>query len=85
MHAYPYDDEGEHLPVQQKDQQGRGFFHWSHGSFKDGTRGYSPTVKQHAPYVGEEWRMYTQVAGFDAQGGNLKEFSRRFYFQWFYG
>lgn len=83
MQSFPYDNEGEHLPSKQKKAEKRGFFDWSHGTFNDGSKGYSPTVKQ-APYAGEEWRMYPELPGFPEQTANLKEFSRRFYFQWFY-
>ena len=84
MHTFPYDDEGEHLPSAQKQQQRRGFFDWRHGSFGDGTKGYKPIVKDHPPFTGEEWRMYPTLDGFPEQKANLREFSRRFYFQWFY-
>lgn len=77
--AFPYDDEGEHLPAAQKTQQGRGFFDCSH----DDSEGYCPTVKQ-APFTGQVWWMYPALAGFPQQKANLREFSRRFYFQWFY-
>lgn len=84
MQAFAYDAEGEHLPSKQKSEQKRGFFRWSHGSFNDGSKGYSPTVNHHPPFTGEEWRMYPTIAGFPEQTANLKEFSRLFYFQWFY-
>ncbi len=84
VHSFPYDDEGEHLPVQQKMALQRGFFHWKHGRVTGGTTAYCPTVKQHAPFAGEQWRMPPMVQGFPEQTANLKEFSRRFYFQWFY-
>jgi hypothetical protein len=84
MHAFAYDDEGEHLPSSQKKKERRGFFDWSHGDFQDGTRGYSPTVKRHPPFAGEEWRMYPTIEGFQEQKANLREYARRFYFQWFY-
>jgi hypothetical protein len=84
LHAFPYDDEGEHLPADEKKQQGRGFFEWSHGSFRDGTKGYSPTVKNHPPFAGEEWRMYPTLQGYPEQAASLKVFARRFYFKWFY-
>lgn len=84
VQAFAYDREGEFLPSAQKQQQRRGFFTWSHGTFKDGSKGYSPTVKDHPPFRGEEWRMYPTLDGFPEQKANLKEFSRRFYFQWFY-
>ena len=61
-----------------------GFFRWSHGSFPDGSEGYSPTVKDHAPYAGEEWRIYPELPGHPQQKDNLREFASRFYFQWFY-
>src|SRR4051812_9409483 len=83
LHSFPYDDAGEHLPEKQKMALQRGFFHWRHGRFH-GTTAYCPTVKQHAPFAGEEWRMPPMVPGFADQTANLKEFSRRFYFQWFY-
>lgn len=81
--SFPYDEQGEHLPSAQKKAQGRGFFEWSHGTFKDGSTGYSPTVKP-PPFAGEEWRMYPTIQGFPQQTANLREFSNRFYFQWFY-
>ena len=77
--SFAYDDEGEHLPSAQKTKEQRGFFHWSHGS-----SGYTPTVKRHPPFEGEEWLMVPVVQGFPEQKANLREFSRRFYFQWFY-
>ncbi len=84
MRSFPYDAEGEHLGSTEKTRQQRGFFEWSHGDFKDGSRGYSPTVKRHPPFEGEEWRMYPTLEGFPEQKANLREFSRLFYFQWFY-
>jgi len=84
MHAFPYDNEGEHLPSSQKQQQRRGFFDWRHGSFGDGTKGYKPIVKDYPPFTGEEWRMYPTLDAFPEQKANLREFSRRFHFQWFY-
>jgi hypothetical protein len=84
LHTFAYDEEGEHLPVAQKNKERRGFFHWSHGAFNDGSTGYSPTVKRHPPFEGEEWRMYPTQQGFPDQKANLREFSRRFHFQWFY-
>ena len=83
VHSFPYDVAGEHLGVKEKTAQQRGFFHWKHGSF-GGRTAYCPTVKQHAPFAGEQWRMPPMVPGFAQQTANLKEFSRRFYFQWFY-
>jgi hypothetical protein len=84
MHAFPYDDEGEHLPSAEKKQQKRGFFEWSHGPFGDGSKGYSPTVKNFPPFAGQQWRMYPTLAGYPEQTANLKTFANRFYFQWFY-
>jgi hypothetical protein len=84
MHAFPYDSEGEHLPEAQKQQQQRGFFNWKHGTLKDGSNAYCPTVKNHPPFSGEEWRMYPTIEGFPEQKANLKAFSDRFYFRWFY-
>lgn len=84
LHAFPYDDEGEHLPADEKKKQGRGFFEWSHGSFKDGSKGYSPVVKNYPPFAGEEWRMYPTLQGYPEQAASLKVFARRFHFKWFY-
>ena len=83
MQAFPYDYEGEHLPSAQKKAQGRGFFDWFHLSFDDGSKGYAPKVKA-PPFAGEQWRMYPTNAAYPEQQANLREFSRRFYFQWFY-
>ena len=79
LHSFAYDHEGEHLPSAQKTKEHRGFFQWSHGA-----SGYSPTVKNHPPFAGEEWLMVPVVQGFPEQKANLREFSSRFYFQWFY-
>ena len=79
VHSFPYDHEGEHLPSTQKKSQQRGFFDWSHGA-----SGYTPTVKGHAPFAGEEWLMVPTIDGFPSQKANLREFANRFYFQWFY-
>lgn len=79
MVAFPYDYEGEHLGHDQKTKEGKGFFFWSHGDM-----GYTPKVKNHPPFAGEEWLMMPVVQGFPEQTPNLHEFARRFYFQWFY-
>lgn len=79
LHAFAYDDEGEHLPSAQKTKEGRGFFRWSHGP-----NGYCPTVNRHPPFAGEEWLMTPHAEGFPQQKANLREFANRFYFQWFY-
>jgi hypothetical protein len=84
MQSFPYDAEGEHLPSKEKTANKRGFFRWSHGTFPDGSKGYSPTVNNYPPFTNEEWRMYPELPGFPEQTANLKEFSRLFYFQWFY-
>ena len=84
LHAFRYDEEGEHLPADEKKKQGRGFFEWSHGRFNDGSKGYSPTVKNYPPFAGEEWRMYPTLQGYPEQTTSLKVFARRFYFKWFY-
>lgn len=78
MSAFPYDDEGEHLPLAEKSRLGRGFFNWRHDD-----KGYWPKVKP-APFTGQTWFMPPTVPGFPAQLGNLREFADRFYFQWFY-
>lgn len=83
MMTFPYDYEGEHYSSKEKTKQRKGFFDWSHGDCDDGTKGYSPKVKV-APFAGEEWRMYPTMEGFPEQKDNLREFSDRFYFQWFY-
>ena len=70
---------GEHLPSAQKESQQRGFFHWKHSK-----AGYCPVVKNFPRFAGQEWEMQPVVAGFPQQTANLKEFSRRFHFQWFY-
>lgn len=79
LHSFAYDHEGEHLPSAQKTKEQRGFFQWSHGP-----SGYTPTVKHHPPFAGEEWLMVPVVQGFPEQKANLREFASRFYFQWFY-
>jgi hypothetical protein len=80
MCAFPYDYEGEHLGVSEKTRQQRGFFNWRHGS-----SGYSPVVKNHPPFSGESWLLPPRVPAFPQQWQNLREFSNRFYFEWFYG
>lgn len=79
MQAFPYDYEGEHMGQAQKTKERRGFFNWSHSP-----QGYTPTVKQHPPFAGEEWLMLPDVQGFPQQRANLRELANRFYFQWFY-
>jgi hypothetical protein len=65
--------------VRPSSREKRGFFHWTHGP-----NGYAPRVHAPSPFTGEEWRMTRFVQGFPQQEPNLKEFSRRFYFRWFY-
>lgn len=79
LQSFAYDDAGEHLPAAQKQREQRGFFHWKHAP-----DGYCPIVTQHGPFRGQEWLMPLFVQGFPNQKPNLREFSRRFYFRWFY-
>lgn len=84
-HEFPYDDEGEHLPAADKEAQGRGFFSWRHSEkMPDGRSAYTPDVKKHPPFSGEEWQMFLEVPGHPAQRQSLEAFSRIFYFKWFY-
>jgi hypothetical protein len=84
FHAFPYDYAAEHLPAEEKDKLGRGFFHWVHNVTKSGAGWYCPRVKQFPPFSGQEWIMYPTLEAYPEQTAALREFSRLFYFRWFY-
>lgn len=79
LQSAAYDYDGEHLPAERKDREQRGFFHWKHSP-----EGYCPTVTSRGPFYGEQWLMPLFVQGFPQQKPGLREFSKRFYFRWFY-